>query len=316
MFMKFHFGLRLLTTAALILPFPLVSLAQEEPAFPVTPVKMIVTVEARHGKEVPGIRPEDVLVMQGKQRDKVLSLQPLESSQSSTQLFVLLDDSLSTADLGTKLNDIRGFITSQPANTEIGVAYMRNGTALVAQNLTRDHQQAARALRLPTGEAAGSASPYFSLQDLLKHWPQANAPREVVMISDGIDSYWDGPDLNDPYLESAIHDAQRDGVTVDAIYARAAGHYGHTLWRITLGQNFLSELTDATGGESYYLASDSPVSFTPYFDEINQHLKHRYLLTFQAQPQKKAGFQRVKVSTEVPNAELVAPHEVYVPTGA
>ena len=310
--MKFHFGLRMLTAMALFCSLQPRSDAQEEAAFPATPVKMVVTVEARHGKDVPGIRAEDVMVTQGKQRDKVLSLEPLESSQSSAQLFVLLDDSLSTADLGTKLNDIRSFITSQPANTETGVAYMRNGTAQIVQNLTRDHQQAARALRLPTGDVAGSASPYFSLQDLLKHWPQSNNAREVVMITDGIDRYWDGTDLNDPYLESTIHDTQREGVTVDAIYAHGSGHYGHTLWRISVGQNLLSELTDATGGESYYLASESPVSFTPYFDEINQHLKHRYLLTFQAQPGKKAGFQRVKVSTEVPNAELVAPHDVYV----
>ena len=312
--MKFHSGLKILAAAVLILPFPLISLAQEEPAFPAVPVKMVVTVEARHGKEIPRVRAEDVTIMQGKQRDKVLSLEPAESLP--IQLFVLLDDSLSTTDVGTKLNDVRNFITSQPANTETGIAYMRNGTALIAQNLTQEHQQAARALRLPIGDAGGSASPYFSLQDLLKRWPQGNAIREVVMITDGIDRYWDSADLNDPYVESAIHDAERDGVVVDAIYARGVGHSGHTFWRVTWGQNFLSQVADATAGEAYYLATESPVSFTPYFDEVNEHLKHRYLLTFQAQPGKKSGFQRVKASTEVPNAEIVAPREVYVPAGA
>jgi hypothetical protein len=42
-------------------------------------------------------------------------------------------------------------------------------------------------------------------------------------------------------------------------------------------------------------------------------MKNAYLLTFQAQPGKKPGFQRIKVTTEVPNAELVAPSEIYVP---
>lgn len=313
--MKFHLGLKFLTATGLILVFSSGSRAQEEPTFPATSVKMIVTVEARHGKDVPTIYAEDVSVMQGKQRDKVLSLEPIESLQAGTQLFILVDDSLSSTDVGTKLNDIRGFIASQPANTEVGVAYMRDGTAMIAQNLTRDHDLAARAVRLPTGDVAGSASPYFSLQDLLKRWPEGNAAREVVMITDGIDRYYDGADLNDPYVQSAIHDAQRDNVVVDAIYARAAGHSGHTFWRVTWGQNFLSELADGTGGEAYYLANDSPVSFTPYFTEINQHNKHRYLLTFQALPGKKSGLERVKVSTEVPNAEIVAPSDVYVPAG-
>jgi hypothetical protein len=42
-------------------------------------------------------------------------------------------------------------------------------------------------------------------------------------------------------------------------------------------------------------------------------LNHQYLLSFLAKPGKKAGFQRIKLETEVPNAELVAPDKVYVP---
>jgi hypothetical protein len=39
------------------------------------------------------------------------------------------------------------------------------------------------------------------------------------------------------------------------------------------------------------------------------------MLTFLAKPEKKAGFQRFKVRTEVPNAELVAADRVYVAAG-
>jgi hypothetical protein len=116
-------------------------------------------------------------------------------------------------------------------------------------------------------------------------------------------------------VNSAIDDAQRAGIVVNAIYARAAGHFGHTFWRITQGQNFLSELSDATGGEAYYLAESSPVSFTPYFNEIAERMKHQYWLAFEAQPGKKSGLQKVKVTTEVHNAEVVAPSRVYVPAG-
>jgi len=311
--MKIHLGLLALLAAGLSSTAPQILSAQEEAPFPGIPVKATVTVEPRHGKESPRVRAEDVAVtQQGKDRYKVTSWQPILSAESGVQLFVLIDDSLSSTDVGSKLGEIRNFINSQPANVSTGVAYVRNGGAVIAQSLTTNHEQAAKSLRLPTGDGI-SASPYFGLQDLLKHWPQSNGARQVVLISDGIDPYWDGPDLNDPYVQEAIHDAQRDGVVVNAIYARGVGHFGHTLWRITWGQNFLSELADRTGGEAYYLGAESVVTFSPYFKELNERMQNAYSLTFQAQPGKKPGFQRIKVTTEVPNAELVAPSEVYVP---
>lgn len=299
----------------LVALFACAAFGQGEPAFPPVSVKMIVTAEAHHGKEVPQIRSDDVVVTQEKQHDRVVSWQPINSSDIGVQEYVLIDDSLTSSDVGTKLGEIRSYIESQPASVQVGVAYMRNGTAAIGQNLTADHALAAKALRLPIGEPSVSASPYFSLQDLLKHWPQANAVRKVVMISSGIDPYYDSPDLNDPYVESAIAQAQREGVIVNAIYARTSGHAGHTFWRVTWGQNFLSELADATGGEAYYLATDSVVSFAPYFKELDERSEHQYLLTFEAQPGKKPGLQKVKVSAEVPNVELVAQHEVYVGNG-
>jgi hypothetical protein len=293
--------------------FSSAAFAQQEAAFPGTAVSIVVTAESHHGADVPAIRAQDVTVMQGNQRDQVVSLEPLSSSQAGLQLFFLIDDSLSSSDLGTKLNDLRSFINAQPAGSQVGIAYMRNGTAMILQNLTSNHAQAANALRLPVGEAGSSGSPYFSLQDLLKRWPQGKAARHVVMITDGIDSYWDGGSLDDPYVDAAITQAQRTGVVVNAIYARGEGHLGHTLWRVNWGQNFLSQVADSTGGEAYFLANDSPVSFTPYLNQIAKRMQHQYLLTFKAQPGAKSGMQPVKVRTEVPNVELVAQSRVFVP---
>jgi hypothetical protein len=42
-------------------------------------------------------------------------------------------------------------------------------------------------------------------------------------------------------------------------------------------------------------------------------LAHQYLLIFLTKPEKKAGMRRVRLQTEVPNAELVAASQVYVP---
>jgi hypothetical protein len=289
------------------------SVAAQEASSTGAPVHMVVTVEPRHGSNVPVINREDVMVYQGRDRAKVTDWLALQGEHAGLQLFILIDDSANTS-LGSQLEDIRQFITAQPATTAIGVAYMRNGIADVLQNPTNDHAQAAKALRLPFGDPGASASPYFSVSDLIKRWPEIPVRREILMVSDGIDRYW-GSGPSDPYVDSTIDDAQRAGVIIFSIYMPGGGHFGHSFWRINWGQNYLSQISDETGGESYYLGFGAPVSFAPYLDDLTHRLTRQYLLTFLAKPEKKAGFQQVKLRTEVPNAELVAADRVYVPAG-
>jgi hypothetical protein len=45
---------------------------------------------------------------------------------------------------------------------------------------------------------------------------------------------------------------------------------------------------------------------------VAKRLAHQYLLTFLAKPQKKAGWQRIRLMTEVRNTDLVAPRKVWV----
>jgi len=285
---------------------------QENPSAAGGGVNLVVTVEARHGSNVPDITRDDVMVYEGRERDRVTGWLPLQGDHAGLELFILLDDS-SSVSLGSQLEDIRQFISAQPAAAKIGIAYMQNGIAQVAQNLTNDHTLAAKALRLPFGGPGANASPYFSLGDLIKRWPASDERREVLMITDGIDLYWgSGPD--NAYVDSVIEQAQRAGVIVFSIYTPGVGHYGHSYWRTYWGQNYLSQLSDETGGESYYLiGSAPPVTFAPYLEDMTKKLGRQYLLTFIPKPQKKAGMQKVKVQTEVPNAELVSADKVYVP---
>jgi hypothetical protein len=289
------------------------SLAAQSGAMQGVPAHLLVTVEARHGSNIPEIGRSDVMVYERRDRDEVTNWVPAQGDNAGLELFVLLDDA-SNISLGSQLEDLRQFIQSQPTSTKIGVAYMQNGIAKMQQNLTSDHVLAAQSLRLPMGIGGINGSPYFSLSDLIKHWPETTARREVLMVSDGIDRYYGSGDLLDPYLSAAIEDAQRAGVVVFAIYTPGVGHYGHSYWRTYWGQIYLSRLTDETGGESYYIGfTGPPVSFDPYLDNLGHHLTHQYFLTFNAKPQKKNGWQPVKVTTEVPNAELVSAGKVYVP---
>lgn len=299
-----------LAMAMLLTSAPLTA-AQETSAPAGVPVHMVVTVEARHGSNVPDVSREDVMVYQGRDRRKTTDWAPLQGDRASLELFVLIDDAADSS-LGSQLEDIRGFILAQPAATKIGVAYMQNGAAQILQNPTQDHALASKALRLPLGKLAAGTSPYFAIVDLMKRWPEANERREALIISDGIDRYW-GSGPGDTYVDSAIERAQRAGVVVFAIYSPGEGHYGHSFWRLNWGQNYLSQLADETGGEAYYLGNSAPVSFAPYLDDLTHRLIHQYELTFLATPKKKAGMQQVKLQTEVPNADLVSADRVFVP---
>jgi hypothetical protein len=286
--------------------------AQQAPAASGVPAHMVVTVEARKGAEVPVINRDDVMVYEGKERDTVTGWVPAQGDQAALEVFILLDDG-SESSLGSQLESIRKFINAQPAWAKIGVAYMQDGMAKVVQTLTSDHAAAAKSLRLPLGMSGANGSPYFSLSDLVKRWPATAARRAVMMVSDGIDRYYDSRDLMDPYLDQAISDAVRAGIMVSAIYEPDVGHYGHSYWQTYWGQIYLSRLADETGGEAYYIGFNGPaVDFAPYLEDMAKRLDHQYLLTFLAKKPKSAGWQRVRLTTEVPNADLVSAGRVYV----
>ena len=276
------------------------------------PTHLVVTVEPHRGSDVPVINREDVMVYEGKDRDPVTEWVPAQGDRAGLELFILLDDG-SNSSLGTQIDDIRKFINAQPASTLIGIAYMQNGIAKIEQNPTNDHALAAKALRLPMGISGANGSPYFSVTDLIKRWPASSNRKEIVMASDGIDLYYGIGDLQDPYLDEAISNAQRAGILVSAIYTPGVGHFGHSYWRTYWGQLYLAELADRTGGEAYYIGFNGPpVSFSPYLDDVAHRLGHQYFLTFLAKPPKKAGWQTVKLRTEVPKVDLVSAGRVWV----
>ena len=293
-------------TAAFFAMGGILLLAREDVPPPAVSVQLTVTVEARHGKEVPVMKPGDVIVFQKKERLPVTDLDP----RAALELYVLIDDA-SGMSLGSQLGDLKQFIETQPAEVSIGIGYMRNGTVEFTEALTADHAKAAKGLRLPLGYPGVMPSPFLSLSDLIKRWPASAARHEVLLVTSGIDPLGDG--VVDPYLDVAIEHAQRAGIVVYAIYAPAAGHGGHSFWRMNWGQNHLAQIAEETGGESYMLGFGPPVSFAPYLSDIAEHLAHQYVVKFLVTPGKKAGFQSVRFTTEVPNAELVSAGKVYVP---
>jgi len=318
--------------------------AQDQSA--TVPVHMVVSVEPLESGENPGLNlsRQDVQVRQGKNNLQVTDWIPSRGDASALQLFILIDDTSDTS-LGVQLGDLKAFITAQPATTMVGIGYMRNTAVNIVQNFTTDHEAAAKAVRLPLGSLGASDSPYLSLTTLLKGWPESKVRREVLMVTSGIDrlrglnggaprgatptaSRGRGPAVGlqpgfgppggvmpyiSPDVDSASNLAQRYGVIVHSIYTPGVGHAGRNYWEASNGENGISKLADETGGESFFLGVQAPVSFKPDLDRLQTILDNQYFLVFQAMPGKKPGLQRVRISTEAPKVEIVSANNVWVP---
>jgi len=301
--------------------FPLVlsfvgprAIAQQSAAVQGVPVNMVVGVEPKHGDEIPTIMQQDMMVYQGHDREPVTNWVPAKGNRAGLALAILIDDSAGLS-LGTQINDIRTFIGQQAPTTLVAVGYMHSGTVGLAQNFTQDHMAAAKSLRLAQGFSGVDDSPYLSISDLIKRWPSNDAihRREILAITSGIDSVYMGSFPN-PYTDTAVQDAQCGGVLMYSIYMPSAGHLGHSYYRSYWGQNYLTELSEMTGGESYYLLGpQAPVAFAPYLNRLNRQLANQFLLTFLAKPQKKAEIESVKLTSEIHSVDFVHAQRVCVP---
>jgi hypothetical protein len=135
------------------------------------------------------------------------------------------------------------------------------------------------------------------------------------MISSGIEALGGGYFPDNPYVNAGIESAQKAGIVVYTIYQPSVGHFGHSFWRTTWGQNFLSQLSDETGGEFYAIGYTSAVSYQPFLQQILDAIQHQYVLTFEARPENKSGLQSIRVTVLNKDASIAAPDKVFVRAG-
>jgi hypothetical protein len=271
-------------------------------------VTMTVTAVGKKDTSPPVVTKDDVQLYLNKERTQIADWK----HDGKLYLAVLIDDSLDNV-IANQWNDLKAFFAAQPDNTYISVSYARNGTAMVAQDFTNDHELAAKALRLPLGSGGAFTSPYLALLDLMKRWPASADRHSILLFSSGIDyfrgDFWTRP----PDLDSTISRAQKQNINVWTIYAPDAGHRGRGFFIANRAQSYLTELSDQTGAESFYLGTAAPVTLKPYFDELSTHLSNQYLLTFKASGGAKGRFERVHLATELPYVEFMAASQAFLP---
>lgn len=273
----------------------------------------VVTILPNANNQAVTPQQQQITVKVNGKATSITGWQPLRGENAPVELVVLIDGAARTS-LGNQLSDIQHFVQGLPANTSASIAYMMNGRAAFAGPLTTDRAETLRGLHIPGGTPGVSASPYFCLSDLAKHWPSSNprARREVVMVTDGVDYYDLRYDPQDPYLQAAIQDSVRARLTVYSIYWRNIGRLDNRMGPTDAGQNLLAQLTDATGGENYWQGYGNPVSLQPYLQDIQRRLNNQYEVSFMAPFKDKPQVATFKFKLDAPGTKVDAPQQVLV----
>jgi hypothetical protein len=284
--------------------FSLPALAQEG----IVNTQALVEVDSKGGEMVPAMA--DVQMSVDGKKEQLSGWSKVQPN--GVQIALLLDDGLRVS-VGRELDALKTFVNGLPPGSQIYIGYMRNGTVDTAQRFTTDHAAAASHLRLPTGAAGISASPYFCVSEFVKHWPADPAQpgaRFVLMITNGVDPYNGSTsplNQDSPYVQAAVTDAQRAGVSVSSVYYGDAGFRGGR--GSFSGQSYLAQTAEGTGGRSYYEGTGSPVSLAPYLAQFQHAISETFVATFPAKVKGK-DLVRIKAETKVSGTKLRAAEAV------
>lgn len=269
--------------------------------------QIVLTVADHMNHHPPALKADDVSIMNAAITDWIPP-----AGGGDLELFLLIDDA-ANYDLGSKLQELRRFVTSQPAPVSIGLAYIHDGALQIVEHPTTDHARVARSLRAPSGSK--SANPYCALSGLIQQWPQRVPRREIVLVSTGIDeSAAQGAVCVN--AETAIHDAERAGVIIYALYNPVANYRSEEWSKVDSGVVDLAHVSYETGGEAYFISHNPVDTIEPFLADIAEHLEHQYVVKIRLSPGPTSGFQAIFVTPRAPEQELMKPERVWVPATA
>jgi hypothetical protein len=302
-----------LTTFFIAAAFLAVTATPQAQAPATTTVTTVVTVLGPKFTAPPAISKDDISVYESKDKKEVSGWTPAQGEKAGLQLAILIDDA-NSIDLGNQLSDIKTFINGQPKTTAIGLFYASNGGVQPVSQFSTDHEAVAKTLRLPLGNFAAYSSIYLSTMSLIKGWPvTAGVRREILMIADGIDRFRGDP--NSPDIQSTYVAAEKAGVIIHTLYCTGVGRASHSTFRVNYGQSNLAQITDKTGGYSFFQGLQTPISFAPYLEQLDTILKNQYFLSWNTKrPTKGKGDLRTyRIKTELRDIDISSSDQIWIP---
>jgi len=270
-------------------------------------VQMILTSADHMNHNPPALKAADIAITDATITDWV----PFEGG-NNLELFIVIDDS-ADYDFAVRLQELKRFVTSQPASAAIGVAYIHDGELRIVENPTTDHQLAVRDLRSPSGSK--TANSYCALSELIQGWKTKSLRREVVIVTAGVDESATGGAVCVD-AETATHDAERAGVVVYALYNPPSDYVSKDWSNVDAGIVNLASVSYDTGGEAYFVGHTPTLSIEPFLADITEHLAHQYLVKFRVTPMPDSAFQTLFVTSATPDRELMKPERIWVPAPA
>jgi hypothetical protein len=279
------------------------------------PVTTVITALGPKFTPPPALSTNDIGVFEGKEKRTTTGFTPAQGDKAGLQLAIVIDDATSIEAIGNQLSDIKNFINAQAKTTSIGVFYASNGGVQATSPFSQDHEAAAKGVRLPFGNGGAYSSIYLSTMSLIGGWP-APGPytrREILLIADGIDRFRGDP--FSPDIQSTYEKAEKAGIIIHTLYATGVGRAGRNTFRISYGQSNLDQLTERTGGESFFQGFQTPISFAPFLEQLDMILKNQYFLGFKMDAPKNAKGQlrSFKIRTELKNVDISSADQVWVP---
>ena len=273
---------------------------------------VITILPAKNAEAAPAIDQQDFQLKVDGKDATITGFTPLRGNNDRLEVVLMLDAGARSS-ITTQFGDIQNFFKSLPPDARATLAYMEYGTAKLVSPLSTDRDAVLKGLRIPGGLPGEDASAYVCLSDLAKHWPSndSGARRIVVMITDGVDYYDPHYDPQDPYMQASITDSVRAGLVVYSVYWENRGRFDSSFYANYSGQNLLQQVTQATGGQSYWEGIGNPVSFQPYFKDLDRRLQNQYELAFSA-PVNKPGVATMKLKVSGIAGKVDAPQQVYV----
>jgi hypothetical protein len=269
---------------------------------------MAITVSAGHfyTAQAPVLTRDDLTVTEGFEDVPIVSVTRVHGA---IEIFLLIDH-CSSCEPGTKFNELRRFIVSQPPETSFGVAYIREGRLEPALNPTQDRDAVVKAINTPEGSKP--ANPFTALAELIRQWPPSTSRRAVLMISNGLDPAGEIDKPNGP-AEDAIDEAIRAGVSVFAMYHPSADYATAEWSKLYAGQIELAHVATETGGEAYFLGFGPLPTIAPFLDDVADHLANQYVLAFVPRAMRPGSFENIYVMSANPKIDVIAPAKFWTP---
>ncbi len=273
------------------------------------PISIFTKKEAKERQYAEFVEVGDLSVKEDSDAQVILSIRSVSSAPLA--LAVLIQDDL-TSNANLQLKSIANFIKGLPSGSRVMVAYLRGGTIQIRQKFTDDLEKAAGSLRIISG--VGPSSPYYGVEEALKRFDALpTGRRAILLISDGLDVSR-GIESSSPTqsidLDQAILQAQRKSVAVYSFYNAGRLTENGNSFLVSNAQGSLNRLSDETGGRAFFQGTLSPVSFDPFFQDLNAALNRQFALTYLSTHFKK-GYHKVEVNSTNPEVKIEYPRGYY-----